>query len=152
MRKHLLVFMLAFAATAFAQPLPSYYSRYSFLQASPAAFGDGLVGFVNPASLAFINQMETRFYWSTEGTDATSFNDYGYFTGVRGLSFGMSRQNLGGVRVKDYRLSTGFGSRGFALGFGYGWSTGDFDALGRERLLTSGADQIVHPDGATARA
>ena len=143
MRKHLLVFMLAFAATAFAQPLPSYYSRYSFLQASPAALGDGLVGFVNPASLAFINQMETRFYWSTEGTDATSFNDYGYFTGVRGLSFGMLRQNIGGVRVKDYRISTGFGSRGFALGLGYGWSKGDFDAFGRERLLTSGA--IIRP-------
>ncbi|MEK7727389.1 MAG: signal peptide peptidase SppA [candidate division KSB1 bacterium] len=143
MHKHIFLVALTFAATSFAQPLPSYYTRNTFLMASPSAFGDGLVGFVNPASLAFINKMETRFHWTTEGTDATSFNDWGYFSGVRGLSLGMSRQNIGGVRVKDYRISTGFGSRGFALGFGYGWSKGDFDALGRERLLTSGA--IIRP-------
>lgn len=131
------------AQFSLAQPLPSYYSRNTFLMSSPAAFGDGLVGFVNPANLAFLNKMETRFYWSTEGTDASSFNDWGYFSGVRGLSFGMSRQNIGGVHMKDYRISTGFGSRGFALGFGYGWSKGDFDALGRERLLTTGA--IMRP-------
>jgi len=144
MNKHVLFAALSlFAVTCLAQPLSHYYSRHSFLMSSPGVFADGLVGFVNPASLALLRQMENRFYWSTEGTDATSFNDWGYFSGVRGLGFGMLRQNIGGVSVKDYRISTGFGSRSFALGLGYGWSKGDFDALGRERLLTTGA--IIRP-------
>ncbi len=144
MKRYLLVVaVLLSVAAGFAQPLPSYYSRYAFLPSSPGAFADGLVGFVNPANLTLLRQMENRFYWSTEGTDATSFNDWGYFTGVRGLGFGVLRQNVGGVSVKDYRLSTGFGSRGFAMGFGYGWSKGHFDALGRERLFNTG--MIIRP-------
>ncbi len=143
MHRRLLIFALAFATAALSQPLPSYYARYSFLQAAPAAFSDGLVGFVNPANLALLKQTEHRFYWSTEGTDPSSFNDWGYFSGARGLGFGMMRQNINGATVKDYRLTTGFGTRGFALGLGYGWSRGDFDAMGRERLLTSGA--IIRP-------
>ncbi|NUO81688.1 S49 family peptidase, partial [candidate division KSB1 bacterium] len=145
MNKQVLVVaaFLSAASLSLAQPLPDYYSRYSFLTSSPGAFADGLVGFVNPANLALLRQMENRFYWSTEGTDATSFHDWGYFTGVRGLGFGMLRQNVGNVSVKDYRISTGFGTRSFAMGFGYGWSTGNFDALGRERLFTTGA--LIRP-------
>lgn len=143
MLKFFFILVLTFAAAASAQPLPGYYVRSSFLQASPASFSDGLVGFVNPANLALLQQAEQRFYWSTEGTDASSFNDWGYFSGARGLGFGVLRQNLNGARVKDYRLSTGFGTRGFVFGLGYGWSSGDFEAMGRERLLASGA--IIRP-------
>ncbi len=144
MNKNVFIAALSLLAQfCLAQSLPNYYSRYSFLMSSPAVFEDGLVGFVNPANLALLRQMEQRFYWSTEGTDASSFNDWGYFTGVPGLGFGVLRQNIGGVSVKDYRIATGFGSRSFALGFGYGWSKGDFEARGRERLFTTGA--IIRP-------
>jgi len=127
------------AGEAWTQPLPDYYSRNNFLMAPAGVFQEGLLGFTNPANLALLQASETRFSWSTEGTDATSFNDWGIFTGVRGLGFGALRQHLGDLKATDYRISTAFGSAGLAFGVAYGWSTGDLEALGRERLLATGS-------------
>jgi protease-4 len=122
-----------------AQPIPDYYSHYTFLMAPPGVFQDGLLGFVNPAVLRLYGTEESRFYWNTDGTDALSFNDWGFFTGVHGLGFGVYRQHPHPeITVTDYRLSLGFGSGQSAWGFGYGWSSGDFSALGRERILSTG--------------
>jgi len=129
---------------AMAQPLSGYYSRNNFLVAPSGAFQDGLVGFANPANLALLHAPEIRFHWSTDGTDATSFNDWGIFTGLRGFGFGALRQYAGALDVTDYRLSTGFGSQGMALGFAYGWSSGDKTAFGRENLFSTGA--IIRPN------
>jgi protease-4 len=118
---------------AFSQ---NYYSRNNFLLAPTGVFQDGIVGFANPANLALLHAPEIRFHWSTDGTDATSFNDWGIFTGVRGFGFGALRQHAYGLSVTDYRLSTGFGSQSLALGFAYGWSSGDKKALARENLLS----------------
>jgi len=125
------------------QPLPDYYSRNNFLMAPAGVFQERLLGFTNPANLALLQASETRFSWSTDGTDATSFNDWGIFTGVRGLGFGALRQHLGDLKATDYRISTAFGSSALAFGLAYGWSTGDVNALGRERLLTTGS--LVRP-------
>lgn len=135
--------MLIAAGTLSAEPLPDYYSRYGFLVAPPASFGDGLVGYVNPANLALLKASEAKFYWSTDGLDASSFHNWGLFFGAPYLGFGVQRLKFGSLRVTDYKISTGMGNDGLALGLGYGWSSGDSDALGRERLLTGGA--IIRP-------
>jgi len=131
-----LMISLILITIGWGQAIPGYYSRSSFLFAPPGSFQDGLVGFTNPANLRMIKMFESRFFWSTDGTDLATFNDWGFFTGVRGLGFGMLRQNIGGVKINDYKISSGFGSDAMAMGLAYGWSTGDNYALGREKFLT----------------
>ncbi|OPX34989.1 hypothetical protein B1H10_02315 [candidate division KSB1 bacterium 4484_188] len=133
-----LIFTVVFGQLATAQPIPSHYARSNFLMGPAASFQDGLLGFSNPANLQMVKNPESRFYWNTEGTDAVSFNDWGIFSGFHGIGFAALRQNIAGVKVTDYRISTGFGSDAFAAGLGYGWSSGRFDAMGRERLITTG--------------
>lgn len=128
---------------AHSQPLSGYYSRNDFLLAPPAACADGLVGFVNPANLALLRQSETRFHWSTDGTQAASFNDWGLFWGTRGLGFSTQRRHNGNRAVTDFNLATGFGSRAVGLGLAYRWSSGDRAAFGREKQFALGA--IVRP-------
>ena len=124
---------------AWSQPIPDYYHQYTFLMAPPGVFHDGLLGFVNPAVLRLYDQEEASFYWNTDGTDALTFNDWGFFAGLHSLGFGVYRHHpWPDFTVTDYRLSLGFGSERNAWGFGYGWSSGDMNALGRERILTTG--------------
>lgn len=139
----LLTVLAAFQIRAFAQPIPSYYERYNFLPAAPGAFQEGLVGFANPANLRMLHALEARYYWSTDGTDATSFKDWGLFTGTRRLGFGVQRQHFSAGEVTDYRFTTALGNEGFALGLAYGWSSGEQEALAREKLFTTGA--LIRP-------
>ncbi len=122
-----------------AQSLPSYYERSGFLAAPPAAVGDGLLGFANPANLALLAQPELRFYWSTEGDEVFSIGDWGAFTGSRHLGFAVQRQLVADVGVTDFKLSTAGGTRALAWGVGYGWSSGKRDAVGRAKLISVGA-------------
>ena len=138
-----LLTFIAFYTNASAQPLPNYYDRYNFLRASPGAFQEGLVGFANPANLRMLHALEARFYWSTDGADATSFNDWGFFTGTRNWGLAMQRQHFGADEVTDYRSAAAFGNEGFALGLAYGWSSGDRNAFGREKLFAAGA--LIRP-------
>jgi len=137
------VLLVLLSQSVVAQSSESYYSRNYFLLAPASAFEEGLVGFSNPANLAFLKTWESRFHWSTDGTDATSFNNWGFYSGAPGLGFGMQRQNFGSLKVTDYRISTAFGSQGMALGLSYGWSSGDWRALDRERLFVAGT--IIRP-------
>ncbi len=147
MNKTLICAALLWAALcldlAHSQSLSGYYSRNDFLLAPPAAFADGLLGFVNPANLALLQQSETRFLWSTDGTRAASFKDWGLFWGTRGLGFSTQRRHNGNRAVTDFNLATGFGSRAVGLGLAYVWSTGDRTAFGREKQFALGA--IVRP-------
>ncbi|MEJ2048311.1 MAG: hypothetical protein P8Y60_00425, partial [Calditrichota bacterium] len=94
-----------------SQPIPDYYRQYTFLMAPPGVFQDGLLGFVNPAVLRLYGKEEARFYWNTDGNDALSFNDWGFFTGLHRLGFGIYRQHpWANITVTDYRLSLGFGA------------------------------------------
>ena len=137
------VYSLIITSNVFSQAIPDYYIRSSFLFAPPAAFEHGLIGFTNPANLALLPKAELRFQWSTDSTAAGSLENWGIFSALPHLGFSVQRQNVEGVGVTDYKFSTGFGSRGFALGFGYGWSAGKQDAMGREKLITAGA--ILRP-------
>jgi protease-4 len=139
----LLAIFIFFAALGFSQGLPDYYSRYQFLIGSPAAYGDGLVGFVNPANLAFLKTIELDYYWMNKDQNDSEWEDWGIFSGTRGLGFGFQSLEIGGDKVVDYRLSTAFGGGDFAFGLGYGWSSGNHNAMGRQRLLTAGS--IMRP-------
>ena len=134
----LILVMTFFGSNVWTTALPDYYSRYNFLMAPPGAFQDGLVGFVNPANLAFLKTAESRFFWSTNGTDASSLHNWGSFTGVPGLGFGVQSQKFGDIRVTDYKISTGFGTGAFASGLAYGWSSGGNGAMGREKIISLG--------------
>jgi protease-4 len=136
--------MLVSAVALAGEAIPDYYSRYFYLMAPPGAYQYGLNGFVNPANLAFLKVPETRFYWSSDGVRARSFNDWGFVTAVPSLGFGMQREENPGGHVNDYRISIAGGSDGGAIGLGYGWSSGENDASGRERLLTLGG--ITRPN------
>ncbi len=140
-----LLFCLVFATTqARAQGIPSYYVRSQFLMTPPATFQDGLVGFSNPANLALIEQSELRFYWSTDEGDLVSLENWGAFAGRRHFGFSAQRQKFDGVGVTDFKLSGALGSRTLAFGAGYGWSAGEQDAQGREKLFSLGT--IARPN------
>ncbi len=100
--------LAALCGTSISQPIPSYYTRNSFLLASPAAFEDGLIGFTNPANLIFLHQPEYRFFWSTDGKDQVSLKNWGFFSGMRHFGFSVQRQKFDGIGVTDFRISTGF--------------------------------------------
>ena len=126
-----------------ADGIPDYYSRYDFLMASPGAYNDDLVGFANPANLTLLKSPEMDFYLTSRNGKFSVSDHWGLFTGCPGIGFGVQSIKIGSQRATDYRLSTGFGNDGFALGLAYGWSGGDNNAMGRERLITAGS--IIRP-------
>ncbi|MBN2227894.1 MAG: S49 family peptidase [candidate division Zixibacteria bacterium] len=138
-----LILLSPFFSFAGDKAIPDYYLRSNFLFTSPSAFNNGLVGFANPANLGLVHRYESRFIWSTRGTDAGTFRDWGTYLAVHGLGFSVQQQDIGGIDVTDYRIGIGGGSGEFATGLSYGWSKGDYDALGRERLLSLGC--IIRP-------
>jgi protease-4 len=139
---------------AFSQTLSSYYTKYDFLAAPPSAYQDGLVGFVNPATLGMMQSPDMRFYWSTDGPEASSFNNWGLYSGGQILGFGMQQQHIGSNRVTDYSIALSGGSDVFSIGFGYDWSKGDRDFFARQKSLYK-TSVIIRPSarlsfGATA--
>ena len=134
----LLSILLILASGVSGQSSANYYQRNNFLMASPGAFEDGLLGFANPANLAWLKSSEARFFWSSDGLEAGSFGNYGLFMAVPHLGFGVQRQEFGDLHVTDYRVSTGFGDRRKMLGLAYGWSGGNTDVLGRKNMVSVG--------------
>lgn len=127
------------ALIAQAQENADYYSRNDFLLAPAGSFEEGLVGFANPANLAALESMENRFFWSSDGVDASSFKNWGFFFGVPHFGFSVVRQESGVSHVTDYRLSIAGGSPKRMLGIAYSWASGDRSLFGRERMLSVGA-------------
>ena len=125
-----------------AQGLQNSYTNYTM--APPSSFNEGLAGYVNPANLVFLSELESRFAWTTDGPKAASFDNWGLFTGGRGFGFGMFHKNIGEKSITDYKISTGFGSDGLAFGLGYGWTGGDAAFFGYENLVSTGA--IIRPN------
>jgi protease IV len=139
-----LFIILLFPVFVSAQILPAFYSRHDILLAPSSAFNDGLVGFANPANLGFLQHAESRFAWTTDGPNAGSLNNWGFFTGGPGLGFGMYRQNAGDNKITDYKISTAFGSDAFSTGLSYGWSGGDKAFFSREKTMSTGS--IIRPN------
>lgn len=120
-----LICLLFLPIILLAQDYSSYYHRYNMLHAPPSSFQDGMLGFVNPATLGLGQAPEGRFYWTTDEEKTWSFKDYAILVGGQNFGFGMVQQRMGDKKNIDYSVSLGFGSQAFAFGVAYDWSNGD---------------------------
>jgi protease IV len=127
---------ILFTMTAFAQQ--TYFSENKFWMTSPGAFKSGLYGFDNPAILTYQSQPDFYFTWTNENGKWNDFNNWGGFAALPNFSFGVVNQKFDGHNATDYKLSAAAGYPGFSLGFGYGWSSGDFGYYNKSNLITIG--------------
>lgn len=131
----ILIFLLCSTSLFSQATIPPYHQYTDFLFTSPGAFGNGLLGYVNPAVLNYVHGPDLRYIFSTDQGNFSSVDRWGLFLGVTHLSFGMIRQ----PGIKDYRVSFGAGSDNFSFGLGYGWSSGDTYKFNRDKLITIGS-------------
>ena len=101
------------------------YQRYNLLQAPAGTFGEGMLGFVNPANVGLLHSFETQFRWTTDADQVFRVNDWGAFAAARGAGFGMYRLRFGDITMTNYQASLGFGDDRLAVGVGYGWMSTD---------------------------
>ena len=133
----------AAASSANAQRMASYYTHYDLLAGPPAAVGEGLSGFANPALPALQpNALQVR--WATDGRDHGAVRDVGVFSSVGGLSGAIARTERGPFRSTAYHVGLAGGTKRFATGIAYQGFSGDARALGRVNRLTTGA--IARPN------
>jgi len=135
----MLILLVAVSFVQAQSTIPNYHQYTEFLFASPGAYGNGLLGYVNPANLNYLHGMDTRIFFSTEKDNMESIERWGFFSSSPHLGFGMIHQD----DLSDYRFSMGFGSDGFSFGMGYGWSSGSLADLYRDKLITVGS--IIRP-------
>ncbi len=134
------MFLVVFSLPALCQTQsPSYYSQDEFGMASPGAYKYGLFGYVNPALLAMVEQPDLYFAFSDERGRWNDFNHYGIFTSFPHLGFGFVNTKIDSFSVTDYKISTGFGTETFSLGFGYSWSSGDINQFNHSGFFTVGS-------------
>ncbi len=135
----LILFLSVFFQSGLCQSSsPSYYLQDEFGIASPGAYKYGLYGYVNPALLSMVEQPDLYFAFSDERGRWNDFNHYGIFTAFPHLGFGLVNTKFNSLSVTDYKISTGFGSDAFSVGFGYSWSSGDLNAFNRSDFFTIG--------------
>ncbi len=120
----------------FSAVITSGFTAYDYyddlLYGSPGTYGHGLLGYINPANLAMLDNPEMILSYADEN------DKYGIFSALPGIGFGVIYDRYDEFSVKDYRISTGFGNRKFAVGIGYGWSSGDTDYFSRDDVFTLG--------------
>ena len=116
-----------------------YEFRTEFLHASPAGTSAGLNGYVNPALLAYVESAETVIAWSDQGEARRPVNDWGVFSAIPHVGFGVIHRRFEGAGFADYRLSVAAGNRNASLGLGYGWSRrGDPDVRPGSAFILGG--------------
>jgi protease-4 len=122
-----LVFTLGlYPAASIAGDFTPYEARTEFLPQSPGGARAGLYGYVNPAMLTYVDEMESVFTWSDETAIAGAANDWGLYTGLPHLGFGMADRAVptGGEGYREYRLALAGGDRTHGVGLAYGWANG----------------------------
>ena len=134
----LTILLLAASGLWGQSPFAPYAARTEFLLIPPGSTQGGLMGYANPALLNYVEQFESIFAWSDASSQRRPANQWGLFTGLPHLGFGLLQQKLDGRQLRDYRLAVSAGDRRFGLGFGYGWSTST-RLLGRKEHLVLGA-------------
>lgn len=102
-----------------------YYSSAPFSLASPGAWKYGLYGYDNPALLGVLDQPDLLVRWQDvkERSGVHQPTPWGLFLGVPHLGFGVVNQGFSYGRIRDYRISLGFGDEAFSGGLSYGWTT-----------------------------
>ncbi|HEX7357015.1 MAG TPA: S49 family peptidase, partial [Ignavibacteriaceae bacterium] len=118
---------------------PSYYFNNEMEYATPGTMLFGLGGYNNPAELTFQPQPNIYFTWNDKNADVTNFSNWGLFTSIPYLGFGVHKQSFDNYSMTDYKISTAIGTDAFGFGIGYGWSSGDVNIFDRSDLFTLGA-------------
>lgn len=136
-RRYRLLWALALigAAAPAAAQLTTYEARTQFAWQSPGAAPVGLLGYVNPAVLGRTPAAESVLAWTT-GDDS---RNWGLFSAVPHLGFGVVHRDRGPGSERDYRLGLGGGDADAAFGLAYGWSSGS----GRDPVWVAGT--VVQP-------
>jgi hypothetical protein len=122
----LLILILQLSCTVcYAQEFQysQYYNYTEYLLAPPGLMDIGLYGYINPAVLAHVHSFDALFAVSGTGLNVEGVSEVGIFTALPGLGFGtMYSNDWGAYWGGKYRLSTGFGTNIFSIGFGYEWT------------------------------
>jgi protease-4 len=113
-------------------PFIPYVDRGEFALAAPGALDTGLYGYANPALLSYVERMENVLAWSTASGRGNLANQWGLFTAMPHLGFGLIHQERNGRDVSEYRLGVSSGDRAFSLGLAAGWAGGKADLFGRK--------------------
>jgi len=106
-------------------PFIPYAERSEFALAAPGGLNTGLYGYINPALLSYVEQMENVLAWSTSPRQDAPTNQWALFSALPGLGFGVLRQQQNGRDLNEYRLGFSSRSRSFSLGLAAGWSSGE---------------------------
>lgn len=138
------------AAQSWAQGssrISSYYSNVDFLLSTPGAEGSAIGGFVNPAVYRMMPGPELQFFWSDDRAKLNSLKNWGLFTGVPRVGFGLVRRTMivpvtgdqnTEMGVTDYRIALAEGTESMSFGLGYGWSKGYPDTSPRDEIFQMG--------------
>ncbi len=123
--------------------IPAYHQQADFLLTSPGSFGNGMLGYVNPANLGYLPGFEMRYLRATDDGKWTDHDRWSFLAAAPGFGFGVIRtplvmDNQSVKRVTDYRIGFGGGNDGFNFGLGYGWSSGDLNDIQRDRIFYLG--------------
>ena len=124
--------ILAIVPAEAQSPFIPYAERSEFALAAPGGLDVGLYGYANPALLSYVEHMENVLAWSTAPNHHALSNQWGLFTALPHLGFGMIRQELNGRSVGEYRLGLSSGDRSFSLGLAAGWASGQSRLFGRK--------------------
>ncbi len=133
-RNRIVLALLLTATAAWGQQFTPYAARGEFLLGPPGSGGAGLYGYVNPALLTYAPPSGTAFAWSDRGGGV---GDWGLFSNISRLGFGVLHQELPGKDLNEYRISLAGGNRNTGMGLAYGWSGGN--TTGRRNLLALGS-------------
>ncbi|MBU1982850.1 S49 family peptidase, partial [bacterium] len=142
----------ALGSAALAQGTPSDFPDYGdgsqALTATPGTQGGAAAGFWNPAAWAAMREWEATFLWNDRNVTPNRMDNWGLFLGGHGIGFAMRRNNyrfdpgnyaeVTSLRVDDYQIAVGGGSRSEYWGLAYHWSKGDARGLARDHYLTLG--------------
>ncbi|UCE19003.1 MAG: S49 family peptidase [Gemmatimonadota bacterium] len=146
----LTVFLTSHSRAQDTSRIPSYYSNVDFLLSTPGAAGSAIGGYVNPAVYGVVPGPELQLYWSDERAKLNSWKNWGLFTGLPHLGFGLVHRELHepgtgekpkDFGVTDYRIALAHGDRSMSFGFGYGWSKGYPENHPRDDILQVGTIQ-----------
>ncbi|MEE3259916.1 MAG: S49 family peptidase [Candidatus Latescibacterota bacterium] len=124
--------LLALAPAEAQSPFISYAERSKFALAAPGGLDAGLYGYANPALLSYVEHMENVLAWSTASNRHALSNQWGLFSALPHLGFGLIRQEFNGRQVGAYRLGLSGGDRSFSLGLAAGWASGQSRFFGRK--------------------
>ncbi len=118
--------------------LPDYATETEFLPTSPGVMGGAAGAFVLPAAWAATDRSGAAFWWDDRDVTGSGLENWGL---SMGRTIGLAVQHRtylssgGALGVTDWQLGLARGNRRSTAAVAWRWSSGDADAVGRERAL-----------------